>query len=229
MKLQFTGIGAAYYPVLGSNCAFFTHEDRLYLIDCGETTFKSMFVREEIFRYPSITVLLTHFHADHMGSLGTFLSWCANVLGKKVLLVAPEDTAVQILTLGGVKREHYHFTTDISRCNTEGLTIHAVEESHAKDMICWGFLIETEQERVYFSGDTNLIPEGILERFLAGEIQTMYQECTYLDTPSSAHCSLKDLKEWIPPELRHRVYCMHLGSDIRQEIRRAGFRVPDIV
>ena len=25
MELKFTGIGAAYYPVLGSNCAFFEH------------------------------------------------------------------------------------------------------------------------------------------------------------------------------------------------------------
>ena len=42
MELKFTGIGAAYYPVLGSNCAFFEHDNCLYLIDCGESTFRAI-------------------------------------------------------------------------------------------------------------------------------------------------------------------------------------------
>ena len=80
MELKFTGIGAAYYPVLGSNCAFFEHDNCLYLIDCGESTFKAMFSRNEIYDYDNIVVLLTHLHADHIGSLGSFLSFCKNVL-----------------------------------------------------------------------------------------------------------------------------------------------------
>lgn len=229
MKLQFTGIGAAYYPVLGSNCAFFEHEDQLFLIDCGESTFKTMFARDEIFRYEKITVLLTHLHADHIGSLGSFLSFCKNVLHKKALLVALEDTVVNILSQSGVKPDLYHFTTDISQCNMKGLTIKPQIQSHANDMICCGFVFETEQETTYFSGDTCIIPENILTSFLAGDIQTMYQECTFLDTESTSHCSLKNLKEWIPESERGRVYCMHLGSDIHKEILDAGFKIPEVV
>ena len=86
MELKFTGIGAAYYPVLGSNCAFFEHGGGLYLIDCGESTFKSMYSRNEIYHYDKITVLITHLHADHIGSLGSFLSFCNIVLQKKIPL-----------------------------------------------------------------------------------------------------------------------------------------------
>ena len=92
MELKFTGIGAAYYPVLGSNCAFFEHDNCLYLIDCGESTFRAMFSRNEIYDYDNIVVLLTHLHADHIGSLGSFLSFCKNVLDKKVLLAAESGT-----------------------------------------------------------------------------------------------------------------------------------------
>lgn len=229
MKLQFTGIGAAYYPVLGSNCAFFEHEDHLFLIDSGESTFKTMFARDEIFRYENITVLLTHLHADHIGSLGSFLSFCKNVLHKKARLAALEDTVVNILALSGVKPDLYDFTTDVAQCNMNGLTIIPQIQSHANDMICCGFVFETEHEKIYYSGDTCIIPENILEEFLAGTIQTMYQECTFIDTESTSHCSLKKLKEWIPESERGRVFCMHLGDDISKEILEAGFKIPEVV
>lgn len=229
MKLQFTGIGAAYYPVLGSNCAFFEHDDHLYLIDCGESTFKKMFSRNEIFRYEKITVLLTHLHADHIGSLGSFASYCKNVLNKKVQLVAEEDTVVDILEKSGVKPALYHFTKDFGVCSTDTLTIKPQRVSHANDMLCCGFLIECDGEKTYYSGDTCIIPSDILDAFLSGDIRTMYQECTFLDADSTSHCSLKNLKEWIPESERGRVYCMHLGSDIGKEIREAGFQIPDIV
>ncbi|MDO4838295.1 MAG: MBL fold metallo-hydrolase [Clostridia bacterium] len=229
MKLQFTGIGAAYYPVLGSNCAFFEHGDQLFLIDCGESTFKAMFARSEIFRYRRITVLITHLHADHIGSLGSFLSFCKNVLNKKATLIAEEETVVHVLSECGVQPDLYHFTTDFSQCNAEGFSIQPVRVKHADDMLCCGFLIECNGEKTYFSGDTCLIPEDILHSFLSGEIQTMYQECTYLNTDSPSHCSLQKLCTWIPEKDRDRVYCMHLGGDFRGDIYATGFRIPEIV
>ena len=57
----------------------------------------------------------------------------------------------------------------------------------------------------------------------------MYQECTFLDTDSTSHYSLKKLCEIIPYEERQRVYSMHLGDDIEDDIVKAGFRVPKIV
>ena len=42
MELHFTGTGAAYYPRLGSNAAFFVKNNHLFMIDCGESTFRKM-------------------------------------------------------------------------------------------------------------------------------------------------------------------------------------------
>lgn len=229
MELHFTGIGAAYYPVLGSNCAFFEHNKHLFLIDCGESTFKAMFTRNEIFSYEKITVLLTHLHADHIGSLGSFLSFCKNVLQKKALLVAEENTIVKILSQSGVQPDLYDFSTDFAECGTGDLSIHPQRVTHANDMLCCGFIFECDGEKTYYSGDTCNIPESILKSFLAGEIKTMYQECTYLETDSASHTSLKKLCEWIPKQERNRIYCMHLGGDIQKMIIEAGFRIPDVV
>ena len=161
MELKFTGIGAAYYPVLGSNCAFFEHDNCLYLIDCGESTFKAMFSRNEIYDYDNIVVLLTHLHADHIGSLGSFLSFCKNVLDKKVLLAAEEDTIVNILDQSGVHTDKYNFTTDFKECEVNGLSIYVKREIHAEDMLCCGFIFECNGEKIYYSGDTSNVPSDI--------------------------------------------------------------------
>ena len=50
MELHFTGTGAAYYPRLGSNAAFFVKNNHLFMIDCGESTFRKMEARDEIRR-----------------------------------------------------------------------------------------------------------------------------------------------------------------------------------
>lgn len=229
MELKFTGVGAAYYPVLGSNCAFFEHDDCLYLIDCGESTFKAMFSRNEIFQYKKIIVLITHLHTDHIGSLGSLLSFCKSVLQKKVFLMAEEETIVNILAECGIKPDEYEFSTDFQKFGTDSLSIIPQRVVHAKDMLCCGFLFESHGEKVYYSGDTSVIPEKILSSFLSGEIKTMYQECTFLDTESLSHFSLKKLCKLIPQKERKRVYCMHLGGNIEEEILKAGFLVPKVV
>lgn len=229
MELKFTGIGAAYYPILGSNCAFFEHGNSLYLIDCGESTFKAMYSRDEIYRYDKIVVLLTHLHSDHIGSLGSFLSFCKIVLQKKVLLIAEEDTIVHILAQSGVQPDLYNFSTDFGECETDGLNIRPERVIHATDMLCCGFIFDCDGERIYYSGDTCEISENILSSFLSGEIKIMYQECTFLETNSTSHFSLKKLCELIPAKERNRVYCMHLGDNIENDITRAGFRIPEVV
>lgn len=69
MELHFTGTGAAYYPRLGSNAAFFVKNNHLFMIDCGESTFRKMEARDEIRTCDKITVFITHLHADHIGTL----------------------------------------------------------------------------------------------------------------------------------------------------------------
>ena len=144
-------------------------------------------------------------------------------------MAAEEDTIVNILDQSGVHSDKYNFTTDFKECEANGLSIYVKREIHATDMLCCGFVFECNGEKIYYSGDTSNVPSDILNAFLLGEIKAMYQECTFLDTDSTSHFSLKKLCEIIPHEERKRVYCMHLGDDIEDDIVKAGFRVPKIV
>lgn len=229
MKLVFTGIGAAYYPQLGSNCAFFVHNNHLFLIDCGESTFGKMAARKEIYDYEHITILLTHLHMDHIGSLGSFLSFCKNVLKKKVRVIAEEDTIVHILSMCGIPPESYEFTTNFQECEKVGLFVTPHRAAHATDMLCCGFTLSDGIDTIFFSGDTSVLSNEILEQFLSGKIQIMYHECSFLEQDSPSHTSLEKLKQWIPEQARNRVYCMHFGGDYKEAVKASGFQIPDVV
>lgn len=223
MELQFTGCGAAYYPRLGSNTAFFVRNDHLFMIDCGESTFQKMEARDEIRNCKHITILITHLHADHIGSLGSFASYCSGVLKKKVTISAPDHTIVEILKMMGVPPDRYYFTTDETLIFEDGFKVESVAVEHAADMKCRGFLFHEKEQVTYFSADACEIPQQILDGFKAGKIQTIYQDCTFLTEESRSHCSLKRLCEYIPPESRDRVWCMHFGGDFADQVEQAGF------
>ena len=98
-------------------------------------------------------------------------------------------------------------------------------ETGASDMKCCGFLIRDEDETIYFSADASELSDDILQQFKQGKIQVIYHDCTFLTKESPSHCSLKRLCEYIPPEMRNRVYCMHFGGDFMSQIKEAGFQV----
>ena len=73
----------------------------------------------------------------------------------------------------------------------------------------YGYVFSISNKTVYFSGDTNAIPQEVLDRFIAGKIDQMYVETSF-DANSDFHLYYKQLKDCIPKNLRKKVTCMHL-------------------
>ena len=71
--LRFLGRGAAFNPVMENTSAWFSINGTFYLIDAGETVFGKIWDKDEFFSAERIAVILTHMHADHVGSLGTLV------------------------------------------------------------------------------------------------------------------------------------------------------------
>ena len=78
--LRFLGCGGAFNTALGTNAAFFTHNGNLYLLDCGETVFERAKLSGLLDSAKEIFVAVTHFHSDHVGSLGTLLGYTGSSL-----------------------------------------------------------------------------------------------------------------------------------------------------
>lgn len=83
MDLNFLGCGSAFNPLYGNTSAYFTNKDQLYVIDGGESVFLKLYQKELLKKYAGITIMVTHMHADHVGSLRLSFPIVIMYLGKK--------------------------------------------------------------------------------------------------------------------------------------------------
>ena len=173
--LKFLGCGAAFYPVLGNTSAYFIKNNNLYLLDCGELVFHQLYERGMLTRYDRIYSIITHLHADQVGSLGSLISYTYFVLGKKVRVIHPEESVRQLLDLTGIDRNAYYFE-QCTRYESDGIVFEAVPVRHAEDMNCYGYIIEDGGRRIYYSGDSYEIPEHVINGFLERRIEKIYQD-----------------------------------------------------
>lgn len=222
MKLDFLGRGSAFNPLFGNTCAYWKEHDTIFLLDCGETVFDALYRREDLEQIETVYVILTHMHADHVGSLGTLISYFYCVKQKHIHIVHPNCRILELLKLMGVPEQgyiyHEHMPEDI-------LQAEAIKVKHAQDMECYGYILKDQEECLYYSGDSAELPDEILKRFLKGEIERIYHDTSTHDSPNPSHCYYGKLEQLIPQHERHRVYCMHLDSDCEGLLKEKGFQV----
>ena len=192
-------------------------------MDCGESVFCKLYQQDLLTKYENYYIVITHMHADHVGSLGSLISYMYFVLHKKVHVIHPSEKLVEMLDLTGITREAYemHLCREFSN---GGVRFRAVPVHHADDMACFSYLITQNGQTSYYSGDSYEIPPQVLQDFCAGRIDTIYQDTTNKATGHKSHFPLPELAAVIPPERRSSVVCMHLNCDFETEIAAQGFQ-----
>ena len=155
MKLHFFGCGSAFNPAMGNTSAWFEMDGCLFLVDCGETVYELLMKRSDLREYRQIYVLLTHLHADHVGSLGSLISYNYCILGRKICVIHPRATVVELLRLMGIKDEFYNYYQELPE-DVGCLRAEPVPVEHADNMDCFGYILETEGMRII----TAVIPHG---------------------------------------------------------------------
>lgn len=235
--LQFIGIGSAFHTALGNNNAFIKKGEELFLIDCGSTNFSRMIEKGVLEGVKHITILQTHLHADHVGSLGDLVGYAFHMIeprhSNKVTIITPADLTADvklILEKEGVPESQYtsiEIEETYSPNNLVGLTyIKPYRVQHVPHLKCFAYLLEIDGKKVYYSGDCNMVPDEILAELLAGKIDLFYQDTSKADFDGNVHLSLRKLTELIPEQFRNRVYCMHLDQAFSvEEANDLGFHV----
>lgn len=226
MELRFLGMGSAYNPLYKNTNAFLPIGDCLLMFDCGESTFETLYSRGFLEQFSSFIVAITHFHSDHVGSLGSFISYCHCQLHKKVYLVYPNEDILKFLLFTGVPDSMYTYLTPDASMPCSQLHLTAVAVRHDPLIRCFGYLVQLGDQQIFFGGDSAAIPADILQLLLEGKLDTIYQDVTYEHSwESDCHGTLENLCTQVPEEFRNRIVCMHLGSDFKASIEAAGFRV----
>ncbi|WP_019241217.1 MULTISPECIES: MBL fold metallo-hydrolase [Bacillus] len=235
--LKFIGNGSAFNTQLGNNNAFIKRDRHLFLIDCGSTNFSRMIDKKLLEDVDQITVLQTHLHADHIGSLGDLVGYAFHCmepkLSVKVTILTPLALTADvkaILQKVGVPETQYksvEIDTEHQPENVVGITsIKPYLVEHVPHLTCFSYLLHIDGKTVYYSGDCNMIPDEILKLMLDDKIDLFYQDTSKADFPGNVHLSLRQLEEAIPAELRPKVYCMHLDPIFsNSEAENLGFHV----
>lgn len=172
-------------------------------------------------------MLLTHLHADHVGSLGSLISYNYCILGRKICVIHPRATVVELLRLMGIKDEFYNYYQELPE-DAGCLRAEPVPVEHADNMDCFGYILETEGMRIYYSGDSARMPERIAGMLKDGKLDAVYHDTSLHNPPSPSHCYVGVLEETVPQQLRHKVYCMHLDGECRDMLESRGFRVAEV-
>ena len=222
MDLKFLGCGSAFNPVYGNTSAYFTIGQDLYVIDAGESIFLSLYQKELLKTYENVTFLITHMHADHVGSLASIISYCFYVLEKKITIVYPEKSLWSLLGLMGIDPNAYE-AVETDLFTTNEMQAQAIPVKHAEDIHCYGYVITCDGKKIYYSGDSYEIPQEILNQCYKREITMIYQDTTEFTSDHKSHCTLEDLEKYIPKDLRKYVFCMHFTTDFTEKLKTKGF------
>jgi hypothetical protein len=228
--LSFIGTGSAFNTRLGNNGAYIRQGERLFLIDCGSATFARLMAARLLNGVRRVSVLVTHLHPDHVGSLGDLVFYAHHSLRAQVDLLFPaiEDLERLLAWMGVTKSLYRSFPPAGYRW--QGITIaRALPVEHAPPLKSFGYILEMpDQERIYYSGDAREVPGEILAMIREGSLQRAYQDTCKADYPGNPHLSLRKLAEIVAPGYRHVVCCMHLDETFDpEEAKSLGFQVAE--
>lgn len=226
-RLRFIGTGGCFSKKNINNAAYLNENGHLILFDCGETIFhqilKEDIINESINR---IDIIITHFHADHVGSLGSLIFFTRFKKVKDVNVIFPDVKMLNtFLDISGIDRNLYYGRkpSDMEYFLKEYAQLHGdVVNDEIIPMPSFGYHLKFKEYNFFYSGDTCIINEDIVNKFNNNEIDYIYHEVS--NDGYKAHMDIDVLASALKKN-RDRVYCMHLGDSMDLEkIKKYGFR-----
>ncbi|ERJ13095.1 MBL fold metallo-hydrolase [Haloplasma contractile] len=189
---NFLGIGSAFNTNLGNTSCYIKEKDSLLLVDCGGTVFHEIRKKDLFDGINNIHIIITHTHPDHIGSLGEVIFYAYYLLQIKTKIYYPNYKLInQLFSCIGVKDEMFevydHKSLEIQDLNLGRPKLSFIPVFHLETVDAFSFIIERDNKKIYYSGDSNRIPEQVLSSFKEGKIDVLYQDTCGLDYDGNAH------------------------------------------
>lgn len=235
MELKFLGRGAAHNYKEGNTSAYFAENNELFLIDCGEDVFQKIMGKDLLENKSKIHILITHTHSDHVGSLGSLLSYTYYKLKQKVNIIVSgneqqKKEIKRVLECFAIKEDAYSFVDakDYENKYTSFISINYIKTEHTPTLSCFSIIFDTFKGIIFYSGDTSEV--CMLEVLLKkkGKIDKLYLDlCS--DKENVVHMFIDDVKSVIPEYLISKVYAMHINDEKCKTLAISyGFNIVDI-
>lgn len=235
MELNFLGIGSAFATKLYNTSAFFVEGDKLFLIDCGETTFNQLFNQDFFKNIEEIYVAFTHTHSDHIASICSLIKFCSAIRTKLNIIVPSKDDndlygdileLLNIFNIYCIYKNKISFITsyEVNEYFTSFDSMEFLSTNHAPELEgkCYSILFKTNLGNVFYSSDS--IDTKYITKYLNDKLDKMYVDVTL--TIPTVHLDLNILDSIIPQEKRNKIYCMHFDSEkCMQKAEELGFNI----
>ena len=228
--LHFIGSGGAFSKKYVNNSAYYYFDyDKIVLFDVGETVFHEI-LKLNLFNsnIHRVDIVITHFHSDHVGSLGSLIFYLRFKKIEEVNIIFPiKALPYTLLSIFGINENLFRVKTpdEISDYYIkEYEQLHGDVGIHGEiiPIPSYGYHIICHNDNFFYSGDTCIINDIILEKFENKKIILLYQEVS--TDGYQSHLQLAKLEELIPKKERKRVICMHMSDNIDiAEIKKLGF------
>lgn len=214
MYLKFIGSGSALNTFLGNNSAFIREGNSILLIDCGSTTFSRIQKLNLLDGIKSLYVLITHRHPDHISSLGDLIFYAKYITDIDISVLTPDDTNVsKLLRYMGVDGSLYNLIKlpqhYLLKSDDLEMGISYVPVKHVEDLPSYGYILDYNKIKVFYSGDSKALPETVLKGFYDKEIGYIYHDVCSFNYDGNPHMFIEQLCTIIGKEERDRVFCMH--------------------
>lgn len=224
MNNRFLGVGSAFNYKLDNTSMYFKEGDTLFIIDVGEKIASKIIALNllEDRHINSICILITHMHADHIGSLEPLLTY---------IDVFTNITDVKIIYPNGKELKEYlkslNYCKDVTILEgnvniIDGIEIKAVRQTHVANS--YGYFVYGKENRFFYSGDTSVFNKKALKALEEGQIEKIYHEVGLRG--SNLHIGLDELNKDIPLKHRKHVCLMHFENDeIIRKCQEFGYEV----
>ncbi len=207
MDISFIGTGGAFDYQYGNASAIIKLNGENYLLDCGHDVYHQLRVKEAI--QPIDYIIVTHFHADHVGSLSTFiLHHHLFVNGKQLKILYPEkhfkDALYNYLSFSLQKPEKY--IAFIPMDNRPELDYLNTFGKHVPGMQTYSYIFREGDKMIAYSGDTadsDTLFEYLEEK--AAPDTVVFHDITF-DRQNGSHTYFKEL---VPYLQEYPIYGYH--------------------
>lgn len=209
MQIRFIGTGGAFDIDQGNSAAIVELAGRVILLDCGNAVFPQLLRKGLAHRIDS--VLLTHFHDDHVGSLSSLIIHRTYVRdeGPLEILVPTEEFGDQV-------REFLAFSLGknsprfriVLLENDQNVSCIDTFGQHIQGMQTWAYCFRHEGAYVAFSGDLGQPQHFFAELEQMGALGArVFHEVSF--HPSPAHTHYKILESYRDKFDIYGYHCNH--------------------
>ena len=151
-----------------NNSAYIEIDNNLIIIDCGYTVFNKIKKIFDLKKYNEISVIITHLHNDHAGSLSQLILYSYFIFNKKIKVISMCKNIKEYLDITGVPHEAYELCNGIGieQKNKVASNIDAthkfdlnenikfIKTEHVKYMDSFGFKLTINNKNIVYTGDS---------------------------------------------------------------------------